>query len=78
MKKFYMAVAAVAFCATMMSCTSVADKAKDYEARIADAVSSGNFGEAAEITAEYNEWFDSLSEEDQKKAAQSAMDNLFK
>jgi uncharacterized membrane protein (DUF106 family) len=47
---------------------SVEDKAAEFSKNIAKATAAGNFKKLEKLEAEYDEWFDSLSETDQKKA----------
>lgn len=67
-----MAVAAVAMCATMASCSSVEDKAKSYTEQIVAAEQAGDFEKALQLSKECQEWLATLSMEDQLKAIEAS------
>ncbi len=62
MKKLF---AILAVCLMCVACASPADKAVDYLENIAAAA---NVEEAAEITAEMQEWYNALSAEEKAEA----------
>lgn len=74
MKKLLFAAAFVLAGFAMVSCdsNSVETKASEYAQQISDAMLSGDMEKAEQIQQECDEWFATLSEEDQAKAEKAA------
>lgn len=70
MKKLFFAAAFVLAGLAMVSCdsNSVETKAVEYAQQISDAMLGGDMEKAEQIQKECDEWFATLSEEDQAKA----------
>ena len=56
-----------AMMAMFVACKSVEEKAKDYAEDIATAFMEGEWSKAEKLAEEAEEWYESLSEEDQVK-----------
>lgn len=68
MKKVLVAAAAgLMLMFAVASCKSVEDKAKDYAQEIQELSEKGDYAGVMKKTAEYLEWYEGLSAEDQAK-----------
>lgn len=65
-------IAAIAF-TMLVACggTNVEDQAVEYNEKILKAVEAGDYEKVGELEAEMDKWYESLSEADQKKAAEA-------
>lgn len=52
---------------------SVEEKAIEYQKKMLKATMSGSFNKLEKIETEYGKWLESLSEDDQKKAAEATI-----